>query len=52
MDSNYTLKFPRTSRQAFGHDCRFDDRIDTDRLVGRVLLVLFVFLAGVMVGMG
>lgn len=49
MNSNYTLKFPRSYREATGHDCRFE-RTDPDRLVGRVMVILFVFLAGVLVG--
>lgn len=51
MNSNYTLRFPRTGREAFGHDCRFDShRPDPDRIVGISLLILFIFLAGVAVG--
>jgi hypothetical protein len=51
MHSNYTLRFPRTSREAFGHDCRFEDhRPDPERIVGASLIVLFIFLAGVLVG--
>ena len=51
MHSNYTLRFPRTSREAFGHDCSFNDhRPDPERIVGASLLILFIFLAGVLVG--
>lgn len=49
MDSNYTLRFPRTGREAFGHDCHFERR-DPDRIVGYSLLALALFLAGVLVG--
>ena len=50
MNSNYTLRFPRSGREAFGHDCRFDSRPDPDRLVCYTFLVLAIFLAGVLVG--
>lgn len=51
MPSNYTLKFPRSGREAFGHDCRFNDhRPDPDRIVGYTLAALAIFVAGLMVG--
>ena len=51
MPSNYTLKFPRTYREATGHDCRFDDhRPDPYRIVGYSLLALAIFAAGMLVG--
>ena len=51
MPSNYTLKFPRTGRDAFGHDCRFyNHRPDPDRIVGYSLLALAIFSAGMLVG--
>lgn len=51
MHSNYTLISPRTAREAYGHDCRFEDRRpDPERIVGISLLILFIFLAGVLVG--
>jgi hypothetical protein len=51
MPSNYTLKFPRSGREAFGHDCRFvSHRPDPDRIVGYTLLDLAIFAAGLMVG--
>lgn len=49
MNSNYTLRFPRTYREATGHDCNFNHR-DPDRLVGVVVLVLCAFVVGMMVG--
>jgi len=49
LPSNYTLRFPRTGREAFGHDCRFE-RPDPDRLVGHVLAALSLFVAGLMLG--
>ncbi len=51
MPSNYTLKFPRTGRDAFGHDCRFDNHHpDPERIVGYSLLALAIFAAGMLVG--
>jgi hypothetical protein len=51
MPSNYTLKFPRSGREAFGHDCRFvSHRPDPDRIVGYTLLALAIFAAGVVFG--
>lgn len=50
MHSNYTLRFPRSGREAFGHDVRFDRRADPDRVVGYCLLALALFFAGVVVG--
>ena len=51
MPSNYTLKFPRSGREAFGHDCRFNDRLpDPERIVGFTLAALAIFVAGLMVG--
>lgn len=51
MPSNYTLKFPRSYREATGHDCRFDNhRPDPERIVGYSLLALAIFAAGMLVG--
>lgn len=51
MHSNYTLKFPRSYREATGHDCRFNDhRPDPDSIVGYTLAALAIFVAGLMVG--
>ena len=47
MNSNYTI--PRTSREAFGHECHFH-RNDPEHIVGWVCLLIFVFVAGMMVG--
>lgn len=49
MNSNHTLRFPRTGREAFGHECHFD-KFDPDRFVGRCLLLMAAFVAGLMVG--
>lgn len=50
MHSNYTLRFPRTAREAFGHDCQFDDRARSHRRAALCLVVLYAFVAGVVVG--
>lgn len=49
MNSNYTLRFPRTYREATGMDFHFERR-DPDRMVGIAILILCVFVAGMMVG--
>lgn len=49
MHSNYTLRFPRTGREAFGHDCHFE-RHDPDRLVGFAIAALLIFTLGLMLG--
>lgn len=48
-DSNYTLRFPRTSRDAFGYQIQFEKR-DPDKLVGIALVLIFTFLAGMWAG--
>lgn len=49
MDSNHTMRFPRTGREAFGHECHFH-RHDPDRLVGWACLLMAAFVAGLIVG--
>lgn len=44
-DSNYTLRFPRTAREVYGHTIEFDEHRG-DRWVGYVA----IFVAGLMVG--
>jgi hypothetical protein len=44
-DSNYTLRFNRTARDAFGHSLEFDENRG-DRWVGYVA----IFIAGLLVG--
>lgn len=48
QSSNWTGRFPRTSRDAFGYQVKF--RTDPDRLVGHVLAALAIFVAGLMLG--
>ena len=40
MDSNWTLRFPRTSREAYGYDVEFDRR---DPNKNAWVLVIFGF---------
>ena len=49
LPSNWSLRFPRTSREAFGYQVDFH-RHDPDRLVGVVVGVLCVFVLGMLVG--
>lgn len=50
MNSNFTLKFPRTSREVYGQWARFNDPEDMDRriLIGAVICIAFVI--GLMIG--
>ena len=47
-NSNYTLRFPRSSREAYGAQANF--KSDPDRLVGIVGLVALAFVIGFLVG--
>lgn len=49
-DSNRTLRFSRTAKEAFGHDIRFDDGTKDDRFVGIVAALCVAFLLGYLVG--
>lgn len=49
-DSNWTLRMHRSSREAFGHQCRFDDGHNPDKLVGAVCIIALAFVLGIMVG--
>ncbi len=49
MDSNWTLKFPRTYREATG-SAFYADPDAGDRLVGWGLVVIAAFVAGMWVG--
>lgn len=48
MNSNWSLRFPRSGREAFGHEVRFDR--DPDRMVGTVIALIYAFLAGLVLG--
>lgn len=47
--SNYTLRFPRTYREATGMDAHFE-RPDWDRLVGFVGAAALLFVLGFLAG--
>lgn len=46
-DSNRTLKFPRTARQVYGHDIKFDHPVDKWEVI---VAALALFVLGIMVG--
>lgn len=48
MDSNYTLRFNRSAREAYGHDIEF--KRDPDRPVWIITLLGIAFMVGMMVG--
>ena len=48
-DSNWTLRMPRTSREAYGHQIGFD-RPHPDKWVLGVMVVALAFIAGLLVG--
>ena len=49
MNSNYTLRFNRSYREATGTDCKFEKR-DPDRIVVVVCSYLAVFVVGMLIG--
>lgn len=49
LPSNWTGRFPRTSREAFGHQVEFHHH-DPDKLVGYVVGALCVFVLGMLIG--
>lgn len=48
MNSNWTLRYPRTGREAFGHEVRFNR--NPDRLVGILIALLYAFVGGLILG--
>lgn len=50
MDSNYTLRFPRSSREAYGHNVQFHDANKWDRRVFTAALIGSAFVVGLMIG--
>lgn len=48
MNSNWTLRFPRSSREAYGHQIGFDDGHKRSDLI---VLLLMVFALGFIVGL-
>lgn len=51
QDSNYSLRFPRTYREATGTEFRSDDRDFWDKLIAWLICMGLVFAVGVVVGM-
>lgn len=49
-NSNYSLRFPRTYREATGTEAHFEDGIDWDRIVGIVGIIALAFVVGLIVG--
>jgi hypothetical protein len=48
MNSNYTLRFPRTSREAYGYDIKLGHK-DPDR-IGFPIFLALAFLFGLLLG--
>lgn len=49
-DSNQTLRFSRTSREAFGHWVSFSDRNKMDKFVFVACAICAAFVIGMFVG--
>ncbi len=49
-DSNRTLRFSRTSREAFGHQARFEKDRDADKYVLIVSVIAIAFVLGFLAG--
>ena len=50
MNSNYTLRFPRTYREATGSDCHFSRADRMDRMVLIACSIMAAFVVGMMIG--
>lgn len=50
-NSNHTLRFPRSYREATGMDAHFERR-DPDKFVGIALVLIFTFMLGLWAGGG
>ena len=50
MNSNYSLKFPRSSKEVYGAWATFNDPNRMDRIVFIVCAVLCAFVIGLMIG--
>jgi hypothetical protein len=48
-NSNWSLRFPRSSREAFGHQAQFQER-DPDRIVGWAAALMAAFVFGLILG--
>jgi hypothetical protein len=51
MNSNWSLRFPRTSREAYGYCVSFNTH-NKDRMVFIACAILAAFMAGFMLGSG
>lgn len=49
-NSNFSLRFSRSAREAYGHDVRFSDGAKMDRMVGIVCAICAAFVLGMMIG--
>ncbi len=49
-DANRTLRFSRTSREAFGHQARFEENRDADKYVLLVAVIAIAFVLGFIAG--
>jgi hypothetical protein len=49
-NSNYSLRFSRSAREAYGHEVSFHDHSKMDRIVSIVCAVCAAFLIGMMIG--
>lgn len=49
-DSNHTLRFARTYREATGQEAIFEDASRMDRLVGYIVALAVAFALGLIVG--
>jgi hypothetical protein len=50
MNSNFTLRFPRTSKEVYGDWARFNDPEAWDRRIFIVALIGAAFVIGMMIG--
>lgn len=49
-NSNYSLRFSRSAREAYGHDVQFHDANKLDRCVFTAALIGAAFVIGMMIG--
>jgi hypothetical protein len=49
-NSNFSLRFSRSAREAYGHDVQFHNANQLDRRVFTVCAIGAAFLAGLMIG--
>mgnify|MGYP001367787188 CR=1 FL=1 len=49
-NSNYSLRFSRSAREAYGHDVQFHDASNWDRRIFAAAVVGAAFVIGLMIG--